>query len=87
MEELWKVLGKYGVKGKLLRAIQVLHVGSRVSVKVGGMVSEQFEVHKRVRQKCTMSSLLFNLFMDNEMREARGFVSEVQLSTGEVGIC
>ena len=32
-------------------------------------------------------SMAFNLFMDNVMREARrSFVSEVQLSTGEVGV-
>ena len=32
-------------------------------------------------------SMAFNLFMDNVMREARGSsVSEVQLSTGEVGV-
>ena len=36
-------------------------------VKVGGMVSEQFEVRRGVRQGCMLSPWLFNLFMDNIM--------------------
>ena len=86
-EKPWKVLDKYGIKGKLLRAIQALYVGSRACVKVGGLMSEQFEVRRGVRQGCMLSLWLFNLFMDNVMREARGsFVGEVQLSAGEVGV-
>ena len=86
-EKLWVVLDKYGIKGKFLRAIQALYVGSKACVKVGGLTSEEFEVRRDVRQGCTLSPWLFNLFMDNVMREARGsFVDEVQLSTGEVGV-
>ena len=86
-EKLWVVLDKYGIKRKLLRAIQALYVGSKACVKVGGLTSEDFEVRRGVRQGCTLSPWLFNLFMDNVMREAReSFVGEVQLSTGEVGV-
>ena len=86
-EKLWVVLDKYGIKGKLLRAIQTLYVGSKACVKFGGLTSEKFEVCRGVRQGCMLSPWLFNLFMDNVMREAReSFVGEVQLSTGEVGV-
>ena len=85
--KLWVVLNKYGIKGKLLRTIQALYVGCKACVKVGGLTSEEFELCRGVRQGCTLSPWLFNLFMDNVMREARGsFVGEVQLSTGEVGV-
>ena len=65
----------------------MLYVGSKACVRVGGLISEELEVRKGVRQVCKLSPWLFNLFMDNVMREAIGsFVGEVQLSTGEVGV-
>ena len=86
-EKLWKVLDEYGVKGKLLRAIQALYVDGRARVKVGRMESELFSVYRGVRQGCTLSPWLFNVFMDRVTREAkRLFRSEVKLSTGDVGV-
>ena len=86
-EMLWKVLDEYGVKGKLLRAIQVLYVDGKARMEVGGVESELFGVHRGVRQGCTISPWLFNVFMDRVTREAkRQFRSEVKLSTCEVGV-
>ena len=86
-EKLWKVLDEYGVKGKLLRAIQALYEDGKARVKVGGLESELFGVHRGVRQGCTLSPWLFNVFIDRVTREARRhFRSEVKLSTGDVGV-
>ena len=86
-DKLWKVLDEYGVKGKLLRAIQALYVDGEARVKVGGLESELFGVHRRVRQSCTLSPWLFNVFMDRVTREAeRQFRSEFKLSTVGVGV-
>ena len=68
MESAGQVWGK----GELPRAIQALYVDRRASVKVGGMVWEQFDVHCEVRQGCMLSPWLFQSFIDNVMREARG---------------
>ena len=72
---------KYGVKGK------ALYVDGKARVRIGGVESELFGVHRGVRQSCTLSSWLFNVFMDRVTREAeRQFRSEVKLSTGDVGV-
>ena len=81
--KLWKVLEEYDVKGRLLKAVQ----DGKASVRVGDRESEWFGVHKGVRQGCTLSPWLFNVFVDKVAREAREkFVSEVKLSTGDVGM-
>ena len=86
-EKLWKVLDEYGVKGKLLRAVQALYVDGRARVKVGRMESELFGVCRGVRQGCTLSPWLLNVFMDRVTREAkRQLQSEVRLFTGNVGV-
>ena len=86
-EKFWKVLDEYGVKGKLLRAIQALYVAGKARVKVGRMESELFGVYRGVRQCCTLSPCLIKVFMDRVTREAkRQFQSEVSLSTGNLGV-
>ena len=82
-----KVLDEYGVKGKLLRAVQALYVDGRAMVKVGRMELELFGVCRGVRQGCTLSLWLFNVLVDRVTRETiRQFQSEVRFSTGNVGI-
>ena len=69
-DKLWKVLEEYEVKGKLLRAIQALYDGGMACVKVGECRSEMFNVCKGVRQGCTLSPWLLNVFIDKVVREA-----------------
>ena len=83
-EKLWKVLDEYGVKGKLLREIQALCVDGKARVKVGGVESELFGVHRGVRQGCTLSPWLFKSRVTREAK--RQFRSKVKLSTGDVGV-
>ena len=86
-EKLWRVLSEYGVRGRLLRSIKALYEGGRARVKVEGMESQGFRVRKGVRQGCTLSPWLFNVFIDKVVKEARReCVREVTLSTGSIGI-
>ena len=63
----------------------VLYVECEVRVKVGEKHSEWFEVEQGVRQGCTLSLWLVNVFLDVIVKEAReGFKETV--SFGEVNV-
>ena len=70
-EALWKVMSKYGVRGKLLEAVRGFYVNSRVCLRVDGLKGRKFVVNVGLRQGCVMSPWLFNLFMDSLVREVK----------------
>ena len=59
----------YGVRGKLLKAVQSFYVDSRACVRAGNDVSEWFPVNVGLRQGCVMSPWFFNVYMDDVVRE------------------
>ena len=82
---LWQVIDAYGVRGRLARAVKSLYVGCEACVRVLGENSEWFKVKQGVRQGCVMSPWLFNIFIDNTIREAReSFVGGVELRENTV---
>ena len=66
---MWQMLRGYGVRGKLLKAVQSFYVDSRAYVRVGNDVSEWFPVNVGLRQDCVMSPWLFNVYMDGLVRD------------------
>ena len=75
------------VQGELHRAIQTLYEGGKACVKVGQSETEMFDVQKGVRQGCTLSPWLFNVFVDEVVKEVmREFVSGVKLSNRGVEV-
>jgi len=84
-ELLWKVLRTYGVNGALMRAVKSLYENSKACVIVQGKESDWFKVGQGVRQGCTMSPWLFNIFMDNIVREAKQrFDGGVEMELGTI---
>ena len=77
---LWQVLESYGVGGRLGRAVRSQYERCQACVRVLRQNSDWFGVEQGVRQGCVMSPWLFNLYMDNIVREARQkFVGGVQM--------
>jgi len=61
-EALWKVLGKIGVSGRMLRVIKELHEGMKAQVEVEGELTDDILVNNGVRQGCCLASLLFTIY-------------------------
>ena len=56
-------------------------------MRVGGRESTRFQVKSGVRQGCSLSPWLFNIFIDRIVTEARKrFYGSVQLSTGQLEV-
>ena len=71
-EILWGVLREYGVRGALLRAIQSLYAQSESCVRILGSKSDSFPVGVGLCQGCSLSPILFVIFMDRISRRSRG---------------
>ena len=57
---LWEALKEFGVEGRLLTVVQGMYKDSEAAVKVGGVLTDWFEVQRGVRQGCPTSPWLFN---------------------------
>ena len=68
-EAVWQVLRMYDVESKLLSEVKNMYVDSSACVRVKGGESEQFRKDSGVRQGCIMSPWLFNVYMDEVMKE------------------
>ena len=77
-----------GCRGSCLgQSRHYIYEGGKACAKVGQRETKMFDVQKGVRQGCTPSPLLFNVFVDKVVKEARReFVSGVKLSTRGVEV-
>ena len=62
-EMLFAVLERFGCPPTFLALIKALHSGNTATVRVGGELSDDFEVSMGVKQGCVLAPLLFNVFL------------------------
>ena len=66
--DLWRILEKFGVLGRLGRGIKALYDNCMMYVRVGREESEKFRVGSELRQGCVMSPWLFSMVMESVCR-------------------
>ena len=81
-EALWQVLRMYDVGGRLFNETKSIYINSLASVRVKRGESESFKINIGVRQVCTMFPCLFNMYMDEVMKEVK-----MGMGRGESGGC
>jgi hypothetical protein len=75
-DALWRVLRVYGVHQKLVELLEDLHTGTQAAVRMGGGLSEWFDVQSGVRQGCVIAPLLFNIYIDFVVKQALALMPE-----------
>ena len=74
--KLWKILQEMGIPEPLTCLPRNLYVSQEATVRTGNGTADWFQIGKRVRQGCILSSCLFNIHADYIMWNAR--VDEAQ---------
>ena len=64
-ELLWRKLIKIGIRGELLKSLKALYTNLYNSVKVNDRLSPAFKVGRGVKQGCTLSPIIFNIFIND----------------------
>ena len=77
--KLWKILKDMGIPGYLTCFLRNLYVGQKATVRTGHGTTDWFKIGKEVRQDCTLSPGLFNLY-------AEYFMWNIGLDESPVGI-
>ena len=62
---LWHRLNNMGISGKIFNAIKALYNSVSACVRLNGLCSDWFEINVGLRQGCSLSPILFNLFLDD----------------------
>ena len=70
-ESLWQVTRKYNMDGKLLNGIKSIYVNLLACVRVKWSESECFRVDSGMRQGCIISLWLFNVYINEVMKEMK----------------
>lgn len=68
-QKLWEVLRSKGIPDHLIRVIQGLYSNTKIRIKLkNGISKESKEITRGVRQGCSLSPVLFNLYIDDVTR-------------------
>ena len=77
---LWQVLRNFNIEEGLVQCIEALYKNASSAVLLGSQVGDYFNTTVGVRQGCLLSPVLFNLFLENIMRETLdGFTPSVSV--------
>ena len=68
--KVWKILKEMGIPDHLICLLRNLYAGQEATVRTGHGTTDWFQVRKRVRQGCILSSCLFNFCAKYIMRNA-----------------
>ena len=78
-EDLWDM----GVKGRMWRVIKKMYMSSRSAVLLDGEKSDSFNVEQGVAQGCSLSPILFSIFISDLLKEVEQAELGIQSSSGK----
>ena len=80
---LWYKLWDMGVKGRMWRVIKKMYESSKSVVLLEGEKSDTFSIEQGVAQGCSLSPILFSVFVNDLLKEVDQTGFGIQLSSGK----
>ena len=80
---LWLKLWDMGVKGRMWRVIKKIYEASRSTVLLEGEKSAMFSVEQGEAQGCSLSPILFSVFINDLLKDVEQAELGIQLSSGK----
>ena len=85
--KLWEILKEMGIPDHLTCLLRNLYAAQEATVRTGHGTTDWFQIRKRVRQGCVLSSCLLNLCAEYIMRNAGLDEAQAGISLpGEISI-
>ena len=72
-----------GVKGRMWRVIKKMYESSKSAVLLEGEKSDTFTIEQGVVQGCSLSPILFSVFVNDLLKEVEQTGLGIQLSSGK----
>ena len=80
---LWYKLWDMGVKGRMWRVIKKMYESFKSAVLLEGEKSNTFTIEQGVAQGCSLSPILFSVFVNDLLKEVKQTGLGIQLSSGK----
>jgi hypothetical protein len=74
-----------GISGKILKAVKLLYTSISAYVRITGHLTEWFEVRSGLRQGCSLSPIVFNVFINDLAVKIRAL--ELGIDIGGEKVC
>ena len=79
----WYKLWGMGVKGRMWRVIKKMYESSKSAVLLEGEKSDTFTIEQGVAQGCSLSPILFSVFVNDLLKQVEQTGLGIQLSSGK----
>ena len=80
---LWVKLWDMGVKGRMWRVIKNMYEASRSAILLEGEKSATFRVEQGVAQGCSLSPILFSVFINGLLKDVEEAGLGIEISSGK----
>ena len=81
--KLWEVLEKTSINVTLINAVKDIYKDIVSKVKIGNKISNGFKVTKGLKQGCCLSPVLFNIYIDEALRQWKKKCNGMGLTIGD----